>query len=64
LRTVTPIGSARAIGAPIKFSETACGIERHAPALGEHTREVLGEHGFDAAQIDALLACGAAVQAG
>lgn len=26
----------------------------HAPALGEHTRDVLAEHGFSAAQIEAL----------
>lgn len=57
-------GRTRAIGAPIKFSETACAIERHAPALGEHTREVLAEHGFDDTRIDALLASGAALQAG
>jgi crotonobetainyl-CoA:carnitine CoA-transferase CaiB-like acyl-CoA transferase len=56
-------GRTRAIGAPIKFSETPCAIERHAPAIGEHTREVLAEHGYDATAIDALLASGAAVQA-
>jgi crotonobetainyl-CoA:carnitine CoA-transferase CaiB-like acyl-CoA transferase len=56
-------GRMRAVGAPIKFSETPCAVERHAPALGEHTRAVLAEHGYDAAQIDAMLASGAAAQA-
>ena len=27
----------------------------HAPALGEHTRDVLSQHGYSAAEIDALL---------
>jgi crotonobetainyl-CoA:carnitine CoA-transferase CaiB-like acyl-CoA transferase len=26
----------------------------HAPTLGEHSREVLAEHGYSAAQIDAM----------
>ena len=26
----------------------------HAPALGEHTREVLAEHGYSGAEIEAL----------
>lgn len=33
---------------------------RAAPLLGEHTREVLAEFGFSAAEIDALYASGAA----
>ena len=28
----------------------------HAPALGEHTREVLAEHGFTGPEIEALYA--------
>jgi crotonobetainyl-CoA:carnitine CoA-transferase CaiB-like acyl-CoA transferase len=34
-----------------------------APRLGEHTRELLAEAGYDAARIDELLASGAAVAA-
>ncbi|HYF59466.1 MAG TPA: CoA transferase [Burkholderiaceae bacterium] len=56
-------GATRAVGAPVKFSETPCSVERHAPSLGEHTREVLAEFGYDEAAIDALLASGAALQA-
>lgn len=57
-------GKTRAIGAPIKFSDTPCSVTRHAPSLGEHTREVLAEHGYTEAQIDALIAGGAALQDG
>jgi crotonobetainyl-CoA:carnitine CoA-transferase CaiB-like acyl-CoA transferase len=57
-------GKTRAIGAPIKFSDTPCSVTRHAPSLGEHTREVLAEHGYTEAQIDALIAGGAALQEG
>ena len=42
------------------FSGGARPIETHAPRLGEHTREVLGEAGYAAAEIDDLLAAGAA----
>jgi crotonobetainyl-CoA:carnitine CoA-transferase CaiB-like acyl-CoA transferase len=44
------------------FSKTPPGIFRHAPNLGEHTREVLAEAGLDPRQIDALVAGGAARQ--
>ena len=57
-------GKTRAIGAPIKVSDTPCSVTRHAPSLGEHTREVLAEHGYTEAQIDALIAGGAALQEG
>ena len=57
-------GKTRAIGAPIKFSDTPCSVTRHAPSLGEHTCEVLAEHGYTEAQIDALIAGGAALQEG
>ena len=33
----------------------------HAPTLGEHTREVLAQHGFSDAEIDAMLAKGVAL---
>jgi formyl-CoA transferase len=34
-------------------------MKRPAPLLGEHTREVLGELGYSAAQIDAFIREGA-----
>lgn len=46
---------------PVNFSATPASIERHAPRLGEHTREVLGEAGLDGPAIEALLADGAAM---
>lgn len=52
-------GPTKALGSPVKFSETPARIERHAPMLGEHTREVLHEYGYDDAAIDALAASGA-----
>ncbi|RPH45930.1 MAG: CoA transferase [Burkholderiales bacterium] len=56
-------GTTRALGTPITLSATPARIDRHAPSLGEHTREVLREHGWTDAEIDALLASGAALQA-
>ena len=53
-------GRTRTLGLPIKFSATPGRVARPAPTFGEHTREVLGEFGFTAPEIDALLASGAA----
>jgi crotonobetainyl-CoA:carnitine CoA-transferase CaiB-like acyl-CoA transferase len=49
-------GRTRALGLPIKLSRTPGGVTRPAPTYGQHTREVLGEFGFSAAEIDALYA--------
>ncbi|MEP6943117.1 MAG: CoA transferase [Betaproteobacteria bacterium] len=56
------VGATEAIGCPLKFSVTPTRVTRPAPRFGEHTREVLLEFGFDAAEIDALLQSGAAGQ--
>jgi len=56
-------GATRALGCPIHFSETPTRIARPAPMLGEHTREVLREHGFSDAEIDAFVASGAVAEA-
>jgi crotonobetainyl-CoA:carnitine CoA-transferase CaiB-like acyl-CoA transferase len=48
-------GKVRAIGAPVKFSRTACEVKQPAPTLGQHTREVLGEFGYDGAEIERLI---------
>lgn len=45
------LGDIPVVGMPVGFSKIEPGIRRHAPARGEHTDEVLGEIGFDAAQI-------------
>jgi formyl-CoA transferase len=54
------LGMVRAIGSPLHLSDTPPVMRRAAPLLGEHTREVLGEAGITAAEIDALVAAGAA----
>ena len=52
-------GPVKALGLPVKFSDSPGGGLRPAPLYGQHTREVLLEHGFAAADIDALAAAGA-----
>jgi crotonobetainyl-CoA:carnitine CoA-transferase CaiB-like acyl-CoA transferase len=48
-------GLTRAIGCPIHFSATPTQITRPAPLLGQHTRELLQEHGYSPDDIDALI---------
>jgi crotonobetainyl-CoA:carnitine CoA-transferase CaiB-like acyl-CoA transferase len=52
-------GRVKALGHPIKFSESRAEVKRAAPVLGQHTREVLGELGYSAAGIDELVREGA-----
>ena len=54
------IGPVRLLGMPVKFSRTPGDATRPAPALGEHTSEVLREAGIDGDELDALLTSGAA----
>ena len=56
-------GRTRAIGLPIKLSATPGKVARPAPLFGQHTREVLAEFGFGAAEIEALIGSGAAIAA-
>jgi crotonobetainyl-CoA:carnitine CoA-transferase CaiB-like acyl-CoA transferase len=56
-------GATRALGLPIKLSATPGKVARPAPLLGQHTREVLGEYGFSAREIEDLVRSGAAVAA-
>ena len=51
-------GATKALGCPIHFSGTPTAITRPAPRLGEHTREVLREHGYADGDIDAFVAAG------
>ena len=57
------LGSVKTIGLPVKFSATPGGVRRGAPIYGEHTREVLREHGFTDAEIDRMARVGAIVVA-
>ena len=52
-------GRTQALGVPVKFSATPGNIRRPAPTFGQHTREVLLEHGFSEAEIVALAEGGA-----
>ena len=56
-------GRVKALGHPIKFSDTPGTVTRAAPLLGEHTREVLESLGYDEAAIDELRREGAVVLA-
>jgi crotonobetainyl-CoA:carnitine CoA-transferase CaiB-like acyl-CoA transferase len=51
-------GATRSLGCPVHLSKTPARIDRPAPVLGEHTREVLREAGYAEVEIDALVAAG------
>jgi formyl-CoA transferase len=55
-------GRMEALGCPIKFSGVSTATSRGAPVLGQHTIEVLEEHGFSPDEIEQLLYTGAAAQ--
>jgi crotonobetainyl-CoA:carnitine CoA-transferase CaiB-like acyl-CoA transferase len=57
----TLAGRVETLGAPVKFSRTPARVRRAAPALGEHSRDVLAEAGYAQGEIDALIASGVAV---
>jgi crotonobetainyl-CoA:carnitine CoA-transferase CaiB-like acyl-CoA transferase len=56
-------GRVETLGLPVKFADTPGGVRSGAPLYGQHTQEVLAEHGYGAAEIAALLADGAIVAA-
>jgi crotonobetainyl-CoA:carnitine CoA-transferase CaiB-like acyl-CoA transferase len=53
-------GRLRSMSVPSEWSESQPGYRRHAPRLGEHTREIFSELGFSKEKIDQLLASRAA----
>ncbi len=48
------------LGIPVKLSRTPGSVQAPAPAIGQHTRQVLGALGYSAAQVDELLKQGIA----
>jgi crotonobetainyl-CoA:carnitine CoA-transferase CaiB-like acyl-CoA transferase len=48
-------GRIKALAVPSEWSESPPEYRRHAPRLGEHTREVLKEAGFSDARIDEMI---------
>lgn len=57
------VGRTRALGFPVKLSGSPARVDRPAPLLGEHSREVLAEFGFTEQQINALIEQGVVEQA-
>jgi crotonobetainyl-CoA:carnitine CoA-transferase CaiB-like acyl-CoA transferase len=53
------MGAVRQLGVPVKLDRTPGVVDAPAPALGEHTREVLAEAGYSDEEIDALVDQGA-----
>ena len=43
---------------PVKFSASSTEIQRAAPRLGQHSREILQEIGYPPAEIEALVEAG------
>ncbi|AKH98932.1 putative acyl-CoA transferase/carnitine dehydratase [Hoeflea sp. IMCC20628] len=56
-------GQVKTLGHPVKFSETPARITQAAPVLGQHTREVLVEMGYETADIESLIRSEAVIAA-
>jgi crotonobetainyl-CoA:carnitine CoA-transferase CaiB-like acyl-CoA transferase len=54
------LGPVKQLGVPVKLSRTPGGVHMPAPALGEHTAEVLAAAGYSEAEIEGLIESGAA----
>ncbi|GJE37891.1 CaiB/BaiF CoA transferase family protein [Methylobacterium persicinum] len=52
------IGTMQTLGLPVKFSGTPGRVHGAAPLLGEHSRSILAEAGYDEAAIDDLITRG------
>jgi crotonobetainyl-CoA:carnitine CoA-transferase CaiB-like acyl-CoA transferase len=52
------IGTMKTMGLPIKFSHTPGAVKSGAPLFGQHSREILAEHGYSETKIAALIEAG------
>ena len=52
------LGKMKMLGVPVKYSETPGEIRSPAPSLGENTREILRDIGYDDTQIENLAKAG------
>jgi crotonobetainyl-CoA:carnitine CoA-transferase CaiB-like acyl-CoA transferase len=59
----TSIGPVKTLGLPVKFSRTPGKVRTGAPLYGEHTREILSQHGFSSEEIDTFVREGAVTAA-
>jgi len=57
------VGTVKTIGHPVKYSRTPTKVDRAAPVLGQHSREILAEFGYEAVQIDTLVRSKAVIAA-
>jgi crotonobetainyl-CoA:carnitine CoA-transferase CaiB-like acyl-CoA transferase len=55
------LGRMKALGNPIKMSETPPRVRGRAPLLGEHTHEVLREVGYSDGEIEIIATAGLAL---
>lgn len=51
-------GRVKTPGFPLRFARTPSRVRSGAPLVGQHTREILGEAGYPAAEIEALFGAG------
>jgi len=57
-------GQVKTPGFPIRFSKTPSTVDRGAPVVGQHSRDVLIEAGYTDSEVEALLAKGAVAETG
>jgi len=55
-------GPIQVVNPPVRFSRSPSAITRHAPLIGEHSREVLREAGLDEKEIEALVSGGIVIE--
>jgi len=51
-------GTVKTLGAPVKFHGTPGGVNRAAPVIGQHSREVLNEVGYSSEDVQGLIDAG------